>query len=90
MVIGVSSSLIVMHLGCSKQVASNYTLFLQRVSCRLTRYYGFQNLRPAIVVEIDESKFGRRKFHRGHRVDGVWIFDRVERNFEQKLFLFEV
>jgi len=22
------------------------------------------------VVELDESKFGRRKYHRGHRVEG--------------------
>ncbi|KAE9542513.1 hypothetical protein AGLY_003374, partial [Aphis glycines] len=26
------------------------------------------------VVEIDESKFGRRKYNHGHRVDGQWIF----------------
>lgn len=23
-----------------------------------------------VIVEIDESKFGKRKYHRGHRVDG--------------------
>lgn len=31
------------------------------------------------TVEIDESKFGRRKFWRGHRVEGVWVFGGVER-----------
>ena len=31
------------------------------------------------IVEIDESKFGKRKFHRGRRVDGVWVFGGVER-----------
>ena len=25
-----------------------------------------------IIVEIDESKFGKRKFNRGHRVEGIW------------------
>ncbi|CAI6356223.1 unnamed protein product [Macrosiphum euphorbiae] len=31
------------------------------------------------VVEIDESKFGRRKYYRGHRVEGQWVFGGVER-----------
>ena len=29
-------------------------------------------------VEIDESKFGKRKYHRGKRVDGVWVFGVIE------------
>lgn len=32
------------------------------------------------VVEIDESKFGKRKFHRGHKVDGTWVFGGFERD----------
>lgn len=31
------------------------------------------------IVEIDESKFGRRKHHRGHRVEGQWVFGGYER-----------
>jgi hypothetical protein len=30
-------------------------------------------------VEIDESKYGRRKYHRGHRVEGQWVFGGFER-----------
>ena len=26
-----------------------------------------------IMVQVDETKLGKRKFHRGHRVDGVWV-----------------
>jgi hypothetical protein len=29
-------------------------------------------------VQIDESKFGKRKYNRGHRVEGVWVFGMVE------------
>jgi transposase-like protein len=35
-------------------------------------------------VEIDESKFGKRKYNRGHRVGGVWVVGGVERNTEAK------
>jgi len=31
------------------------------------------------VVEIDESKFGKRKYNRGHYVKGQWVFGGVER-----------
>jgi transposase-like protein len=31
------------------------------------------------VVEIDESKFGRRKFHRGKHVEGQWVFGLIDR-----------
>ena len=43
-----------------------------------------------IVVEIDESKLSKRKFHRGHRVEGVWVIGGVERTAERKVFLVQV
>ncbi|XP_017466934.1 PREDICTED: uncharacterized protein LOC108359533 [Rhagoletis zephyria] len=41
------------------------------------------------IVEIDESKFGRRKYHRGHAVEGQWVFGGVERG-TNKCFLVPV
>lgn len=29
-------------------------------------------------IQIDESKFGKRKYHRGRRVEGCWVFGLVE------------
>lgn len=31
------------------------------------------------TVELDESKFGKRKYHRGKRVEGQWVFGGFER-----------
>ena len=33
---------------------------------------------PGKIVEIDESKIGKRKFKRGHFVEGQWVFGGVE------------
>jgi transposase-like protein len=45
---------------------------------------------PGVVVEIDESKLGKRKYHRGHRVEGVWVLGGAERTDERNIFLCSV
>ena len=32
------------------------------------------------IVEVDESKIAKRKYHKGHRVEGVWIIGDIQRN----------
>lgn len=41
---------------------------------------------PGKIVEIDESKFGKRKYHKGRRVDGVWVFGGIERESKECFF----
>ena len=43
-----------------------------------------------VVVEIDESKFGKRKYHRGKHVDGVWVFGGIERDNKENCFFMVV
>ena len=43
-----------------------------------------------VEVEIDESKFGKRKYHRGHRVEGQWVFGGREKYDKSKLFMIPV
>lgn len=45
---------------------------------------------PGVIVEIDESKFGKRKYNRGHLVEGQWVLGGVERTEERRLFLVSV
>jgi transposase-like protein len=39
------------------------------------------------IVEIDESKFGKRKYNRGHAVEGVWVLGMTERTPKRKIIL---
>ena len=41
---------------------------------------------PGKTVEIDESKFGKRKYHKGRKVDGVWVFGGIERDSKKCFF----
>lgn len=41
------------------------------------------------IVEIDESKFGKRKYNKGKRVEGQWVFGGIERDSD-KMFMVSV
>ena len=43
-----------------------------------------------IILELDESKFGRRKYHKGLWIDGILVFGVVERTIYRKIVLFPV
>lgn len=43
-----------------------------------------------VVVEVDETKLGRREYNRGHKVDGVWVVAGVERTTAKKMFVVSV
>ena len=38
---------------------------------------------PGLTVEIDESKFGKMKYHRGRKVDGQWVFGAICRETKE-------
>ena len=44
---------------------------------------------PGLTVEIDESKYGKRKYNRGRRVEGQWVFGGICRE-DKNCFLVTV
>lgn len=42
-----------------------------------------------VICEIDESKFGKNKYNRGHSIKGVWIMGAIERTIEKRI-IFEI
>ena len=86
----VTVSSAIMNTGHSSHtISSNYRHFRSLVASTLQeedREIGGQG----IIVEVDETKMGKRKYNRGHRVDGVWVIAGVERRAERKMLLIAV
>lgn len=81
-----SHSSIQVLTGCSSATISYFTsLFRQLVANEIEENEG-QIGGENIIVEIDESKFGKPKFHRGHHVEGAWVIGGVERTPERRVF----
>jgi hypothetical protein len=41
-------------------------------------------------VQIDETKLGKRKYHRGHRVEGAWVVCGIEKTVDKRAFCVHV
>ncbi|KCZ80672.1 hypothetical protein H312_01928 [Anncaliia algerae PRA339] len=39
-----------------------------------------------VIIETNESKFGRRKYNKGHRVEGVWALDALNEPPKEEYF----
>lgn len=81
-------------IGKHIDVTSNNTLVDWSSFCREVCYDAITtNMVPiggeGQIVEIDESKFGKRKYNRGRAVDGQWVFGGIERS-SGKCFLVAV
>lgn len=66
-----------------KEIGMSNVRCLQRLFLSVVKWEMIDNMEPiggpGKIVEIDESKFGKRKYHKGHRVKGQWVFGGYER-----------
>jgi hypothetical protein len=65
----------------SQETLSDWNNYLREVSVTAldTLYFHHGKIGgPGHIVEIDESKFGKRKFNRGKRVEGTWLLGMID------------
>ena len=77
------------ELGLSQNTVSQWAHFMRDIVVDWARSTSEMIGGPGKKVEIDESKFGRRKYNKGHKVEGQWVFGGVERG-SNKCFLVAV
>jgi transposase-like protein len=77
---------IVRFTGCVDKTVTNYMRYFRQLVISSLDSDDIMVGGEGVEVELDESKFGKRKYHRGHRVDGAWVFGGVERTPERKVF----
>jgi ISXO2-like transposase domain len=87
---GATNTQIEIYLGWSKGKVRQWIRNVQELVCTVVLATEEQIGGDGIVVEIDESKFGKRKYHRGHPVEGAWVFGGVELTLERRCFLVAV
>jgi len=74
------------ELGLTSSTGVDWDSFCREV-CEITLFENSERIGgEGKTVQIDESKFGKRKYHRGHCVEGQWVFGGIE-NDSRKCFL---
>lgn len=74
---------------CRNSVTEWYTVFRELVAGSL-RDKGRKIGGPGVNVQVDETKLGKRKYNKGHRVEGVWVVCGIERTAESRVFCVQV
>ena len=84
---GNSQDTIAHELGTSSNTDVDWASFCREV-CEETLMRRSEKIGGKdVVVEIDESKFAKRKYNVGHRVTGGWVFVGREKNDKTKIFM---
>ena len=76
------------ELGLAESTGVDWGSFCREV-CEITMFENSEKLGEGKIVQIDDSKFGKRKYHRGHHVKGQWVFGGIEQD-SRKSFLVAV
>ena len=87
---GFSNKEIEHELKLSNKTIVEWTIFFRECITSIMLKHSEPIGGKGVEVEIDESKFGKRKYYRGHRVEGQWVFGGREKNNHSKVFMVPV
>ena len=86
----ITNESVLMILGHSSATISNFYIYYRKLIGDSLNQINVTIGGEGIIVEVDKAKFGKRKYNRGHPVEGCWILGGVERTQDRKAFLIEV
>lgn len=78
------------HAGISKQAIADFYSHFRDLVASDPVLEDVEIGGPGVIVELDECKLGKRKYNRGHHVEGVWIFGGIERTADKRTFFVAV
>lgn len=81
---------IINFTGCSSNTVTSYCTLLRNIISQSLDVEECKIGGEGIIVEVDETKLGKRKYNRGHRVEGVWCICGIERTEEKRSFVVPV
>lgn len=76
--------------GVGSEAITAWTKYLRQLLADCVEFKDVVIGGEGVVLEIDETKLGKRKYNRGQLVDGVWVIVGVERTGQKRIFCFEV
>ena len=86
---GLKQTQIRKEIGCSRQSSVDWGMFCGE-TCEVLVYMESEAIGGrGKRVQIDESKFGKPKYHRVHKVEGQWVFGGIEED-SRKCFMVAV
>ncbi|GFW37927.1 putative transposase-like protein [Trichonephila clavipes] len=74
---------IAFELNVAKKTVTDWMSFCREVCMEMCVYESSMLGGPDVIVEIDESMLGKRKYNRGKRVKGTWMFGGIERSMNK-------